>query len=55
MTPQSFNPHQAMAEARHELGEHGDVNMSIEASTTFTVMTPDLMPEIFAGQLGPNE
>ena len=55
MTPQSFDPHQAMAEARHEFGEHGGVNMSIEASTTFTVMTPDLMPEIFAGQLGPNE
>lgn len=44
-----------MADARHEFGEHGGVNMSIEASTTFTVMTPDLMPEIFAGQLGPNE
>jgi methionine-gamma-lyase len=44
-----------MADARHEFGEHGGVNMSIEASTTFTVMTPGLMPEIFAGQLGPNE
>ena len=44
-----FDPHQAMADARHEFGEHGGVNMSIEASTTFTVMTPDLMPEIFAG------
>jgi methionine-gamma-lyase len=51
----TFDPHQAMADARHEFGEHGGVNMSIEASTTFTVMTPDLMPEIFAGQLGPNE
>ncbi len=51
----AFDPHQAMADARHEFGEHGGVNMSIEASTTFTVMTPDLMPEIFAGQLGPNE
>jgi len=50
-----FDPQQAMAEARHEFGEHGGVNMSIEASTTFTVMTPELMPEIFAGQLGPNE
>ena len=55
MTPNTFNPHQAMANARHEFGEHGGVNMSIEASTTFTVMTPELMPEIFAGQLGPNE
>jgi len=55
MTQHSFDPHQAMAEARHEFGEHGGVNMSIEASTTFTVMTPELMPEIFAGHLGPNE
>lgn len=44
-----------MANARHEFGEHGGVNMSIEASTTFTVMTPELMPEIFAGQRGPDE
>jgi len=55
MTRGIFDPHQAMADARHEFGEHGGVNMSIEASTTFTVMTPDLMPEIFSGQLGPNE
>lgn len=55
MTQHKFDPQQSMANARHEFGEHGGVNMSIEASTTFTVMTPDLMPEIFAGQLGPNE
>ncbi|MBC8201488.1 MAG: aminotransferase class V-fold PLP-dependent enzyme [Planctomycetes bacterium] len=55
MTDTPFDPQQAMANARHEFGEHGGVNMSIEASTTFTVMTPELMPEIFAGQLGPNE
>ena len=55
MTNPPFDPQQAMESARHEFGEHGGVNMSIEASTTFTVMTPDLMPEIFAGQLGPNE
>jgi methionine-gamma-lyase len=55
MTSTPFDPQQSMANARHEFGEHGGVNMSIEASTTFTVMTPDLMPEIFAGQLGPNE
>ena len=53
MTNRTFDPQQAMADARHEFGEHGGVNMSIEASTTFTVMTPDLMPEIFSGQLGP--
>ncbi len=50
-----FDPQQAMADARHEFGEHGGVNMSIAASTTYTVMSPDLMPEIFAGQLGPSE
>ena len=50
-----FDPHQAMADARHEFGEHGGVNMSIAASTTYTVMSPELMPEIFAGQLSPNE
>ena len=55
MTNPPFDPQQAMESVRHEFGEHGGVNMSIEASTTFTVMTPDLMPEIFAGQLGPNE
>lgn len=55
MTNSTFDPQQAMANARHEFGEHGGVNMSIEASTTFTVMTPGLMPEIFAGQLGPND
>lgn len=55
VTRHTFDPHQAMADARHEFGEHGGVNMSIEASTTFTVMTPELMPEIFEGQLGPNE
>ena len=48
-----FDPHQAMAGTRHEFGEHGGVNMSIAASTTYTVMSPELMPEIFAGQLGP--
>ena len=29
--------------------------MSIEASSTFTVMEPDTLPEIFAGEHGPNE
>jgi methionine-gamma-lyase len=40
---------------RHEFGEHGGVNMSIEASTTFTVMHAGTMPEIFHGHLGPDE
>jgi len=48
-----FDPAEALADVRHEFGEHGGVNMSIEASTTFTVMDPEVMPEIFGGRLGP--
>jgi len=44
-----------MADTRHEFGEHGGVNMSVEASTTFTVMHPDIMPEIFEGTRGPEQ
>ena len=44
-----------LAAVRHEFGEHGGVNMSIEASTTFTVMEAGTMPEIFQGRLGPDE
>jgi methionine-gamma-lyase len=44
-----------MASIRHEFGEHGGVNMSIEASTTFTVMQAMTMPEIFHGLRGPDE
>jgi len=39
---------------RHEFGEHGGVNMSIETSTTFTVLDAETMPEIFQGQHGPD-
>ncbi len=47
------NPIEALAHLRHEFGEHGGVNMSIEASSTFTVMDPHTMPEMFQGRLGP--
>lgn len=50
-----FNPIESLADTRHEFGEHGGVNMSIETSTTFTVMSADTLPEIFGGQKGPNE
>jgi methionine-gamma-lyase len=50
-----FDPIASMADARHEFGEHGGVNMSIEASTTFTVLDPTTMPEIFHGLLGPEQ
>lgn len=39
---------------QHEFGEHGGVNMSIEASTTFTVMKASTMPDIFQGRAGPD-
>jgi methionine-gamma-lyase len=48
-----FDPIQSFASLRHEFGEHGGVNMSVEASTTFTVINPSTMPEIFQGNLGP--
>lgn len=44
------NPVERLANTRHEFGEHGGVNMSIEASTTFTVMKPGTMPELFEGR-----
>jgi methionine-gamma-lyase len=49
------NPVETMANARHEFGEHGGVNMSVEASTTFTVMHSNTMPEIFGGKKGPDQ
>jgi len=51
----NFDPIESFANMRHEFGEHGGVNMSIEASTTFTVMHADEMPEIFQGRRGPEE
>ncbi|MGQ0587532.1 MAG: aminotransferase class I/II-fold pyridoxal phosphate-dependent enzyme [Gammaproteobacteria bacterium] len=50
----TFDPMEALARARHEFGEHGGVNMSVEASTTFTVMEAGTMPAIFQGQRGPD-
>lgn len=50
-----FDPAESLASMRHEFGEHGGVNMSIEASTTFTVMQAGTMPEIFRGQRGPDQ
>jgi methionine-gamma-lyase len=48
------DPAAALASARHEFGEHGGVNMSIEASATFTVMEAETMRRLFAGELGPD-
>ncbi|GAA0157267.1 lyase [Lithospermum erythrorhizon] len=46
------DPAAGLALARHEFGEHGGVNMSIEASATFTVMEPETMGRMFNGELG---
>jgi len=51
----TFDPIRSLADMRHEFGEHGGVNMSIETSTTFTVMNPAMMPEIFQGHRGPDQ
>jgi methionine-gamma-lyase len=50
-----FDPTEAFADMRHEFGEHGGVNMSIEASTTFTVTHADMMPALFQGRRGPED
>ncbi|KAK3030668.1 hypothetical protein RJ639_035872 [Escallonia herrerae] len=54
LTPIWEDPVAALANAPHEFGEHGGVNMSIEASTTFTVMEPETMRRMFSGELGPD-
>lgn len=48
-----FDPERSLAEVRHEFGEHGGVNMSVETSTTFTVLRAHTMPEMFQGRYGP--
>ena len=48
-----FNPEQSLVEIRREFGEYGDVNPSVSRSSTFTVMDPDTMPQIFKGIKGP--
>ena len=44
-----------LAHLRHEFGEHGGVNMSIEASSTFTVIDAETMPALFQGRAGPDK
>lgn len=50
---QAYNPEQALLKTRREFGEHGGVAPSISRSSTFTVMDPASMPEIFSGEKGP--
>lgn len=47
------DPMARVARSRHEFGEHGGVNLSIETSATFTVMQAGKMPEMFEGREGP--
>ncbi|MFM7708847.1 MAG: hypothetical protein ACKO9D_12700, partial [Gammaproteobacteria bacterium] len=51
--PIPSDPIALLARSRHEFGEHGGVNLSIEASTTFTVLAANMMPRIFRGEGGP--
>ena len=46
---QAYNPEQALLKARREFGEHGGVAPSISRSSTFTVLDPSTMPDIFKG------
>ena len=50
-----FDPEQAITRVRREFGEHGGVSPSISRSSTFTVMDPATMPEIFQGLRSPDE
>ncbi len=52
---QNYDPEQALWEARREFGEHGGVAPSISRSSTFTVIEPGIMPEIFEGIRGPKK
>lgn len=52
---EAYNPEQALLKARREFGEHGGVAPSISRSSTFTVMNPGTMPEIFNGLKGPEQ
>jgi methionine-gamma-lyase len=47
------DPMARVARSRHEFGEHGGVNLSIETSATFTVMEAGKMPALFEGREGP--
>lgn len=50
-----YHPERALWEIHREFGEHGGVAPSISRSSTFTVVDPHTMPEIFAGRRGPDK
>ena len=41
------DPVERLALQRKDIGEHGGLNLSIEASTAFTVLSATTMPKIF--------
>ena len=49
-----FNPEKALQQAKREFGEFGGVCPSLARSSTFTVLEPGTMPEIFHGEKGPD-
>jgi len=49
-----FNPEKALQQAKREFGEFGGVCPSLSRSSTFTVLEPGTMPEIFHGEKGPD-
>lgn len=51
--PVPSDPLARLARTRHEFGEHGGVNLSIETSSTFTVLEAGRLPDIFQGRAGP--
>lgn len=48
-----FDPEEALVAAQREFGEHGGVAPSIERSSTFTVLDPKIMSEVFSGKKDP--
>jgi len=52
---QKYNPEEALTHIRKEFGEHGGVVPSIERASTFTVLEPGTMPEIFNGIKTPEQ
>ena len=47
----AWSPARALKSLRHQFGESGGVNASVCRSTTFTVMTPEIMRRMFGGEL----
>ena len=49
------DPVRAIWDTKREFGEHGGVCPSLSRSSTFTVLDPEVMPEIFDGLRGPDK